>query len=98
MNLLALNLQRSSAISSAVYGEIFDLFLLTYRLKNNWCVLSGNFSGPKQQEFVVAKGGFLELLRPDDTGKIISICSTPVFSIIRSILPFRLSGNFCELV
>jgi hypothetical protein len=60
--------------------------------------LPGNFSGPKQQEFVVAKGSFLELLRPDDTGKIISICSTPVFSIIRSILPFRLSGIFATFV
>eukprot|EP01035_Chromulina_nebulosa_P023216 gene23216-30092_t len=52
----------------------------------------GNFSAPKQQEIVVAKGGVLELLRPDDTGKVISICSTPVFGVIRSLLPFRLSG------
>ena len=53
---------------------------------------TGNFSAPKQQEIVVAKGGVLELLRPDDTGKVISICSTPVFGVIRSLLPFRLSG------
>eukprot|EP01038_Epipyxis_sp_PR26KG_P011576 gene11576-15501_t len=71
MAMLSLTLQKSSAISTAVYG---------------------NFTGPKQQEIVVAKGNILELLRPDDTGKVISICSTNVFAIIRSILPFRLSG------
>ena len=71
MHLLALNLQRSTAINSAVYG---------------------NFSGPRAQEICVAKGNMLELLRPDDTGKVCSVCSTPVFAIIRSILPFRLAG------
>jgi len=71
MNLLALNLQSSSAINLAIYG---------------------NFSGPKQQEIAVAKGNTLELLRPDDTGKVISICATPVFCIIRSLHQFRLSG------
>lgn len=72
MNILAVNLQRSSAINVAVYG---------------------NFSGPKQQEIAVAKGSFIELLRPDDTGKVISICSTPVFAVIRTLLAFRLSGS-----
>ena len=71
MHLLSLNLQRSSAINMAIYG---------------------NFSGPKNQEIVVAKGNLLELLRPDDTGKVQSICCTPVFSVIRSIIPFRLAG------
>lgn len=55
-------------------------------------VMVGNFSGPKQQEIVVAKGNILELLRPDDTGKVISINSTNVFSIIRSLYPFRSTG------
>ena len=55
-------------------------------------VMVGNFSGPKQQEIVVAKGTILELLRPDDTGKVISINSTNVFSIIRSLYPFRSTG------
>lgn len=57
-------------------------------------VMIGNFSGPKQQEIVVAKGNILELLRPDDTGKVISINSTNVFSIIRSLYPFRSTGLF----
>lgn len=34
----------------------------------------------------------MELLRPDDTGKVLSISSVPVFANIRSIIPFRLSG------
>lgn len=33
----------------------------------------GNFSGPKQQEIVTAKGHTIELLRPDDTGKIFNV-------------------------
>ena len=56
-------------------------------------MLTGNFSGPKQQEIVAAKGNILELLRPDDTGKVISVCSTPVFCIIRSLQAFRLAGK-----
>ena len=72
MHLIALNLQRPSAISAAVYG---------------------NFTGPKAQELVVARGTAIELLRPDDTGKLVSICYTPMFSVVRSILPFRLAGS-----
>ena len=63
-------------------------------------MLTGNFSGPKQQEIVAAKGNILELLRPDDTGKVISVCSTPVFCIIRSLQAFRLAGKLrhgCKL-
>lgn len=52
----------------------------------------GNFSGPKNQEFVTARGSTIELLRPDDTGKIVVICETPVFAVVRSLLPFRLAG------
>jgi hypothetical protein len=47
---------------------------------------------------VAAKGNVLELLRPDDTGKVISICSTPVFCIIRSLHPFRLAGMHYEFI
>ena len=58
----------------------------------------GNFSGPKVQEIVVAKGNAIELLRPDDTGKVISVCSTPVFSVVRSLLAFRLAGTDVHLL
>ena len=55
----------------------------------------GNFSNAKAHEFVAAKGNIIELFRPDETGKLISICSTSAFAVIRSILPFRLAGNCC---
>lgn len=71
MHLLALNLQKPSAINVSIYG---------------------NFSGPKSHEFVVAKGSSIELMRPDDTGKMITIAETPVFAVVRSLLAFRLAG------
>jgi len=54
----------------------------------------GNFSGSKAQEIVVGKGKILELLKPDENGKIQSILSVEVFGVIRSIVPFRLTGNW----
>jgi len=71
MHLLALSLQRPTAVSAAVYG---------------------NFSSAKAQEICVSRQNAVELLRPDETGKLISISYTPVFSIIRSIEKFRLPG------
>ena len=52
----------------------------------------GNFSAPKAQEIVVARNKTLELLRPDDTGKVQTICSMETFGIVRSIAAFRLTG------
>lgn len=72
LNLLALSLQRSSAINAAVYG----------------C-----FTAPKKHEFVVAKGNVIELFRPDETGKVCSICTSHVFSTVRSLLQLRLFGS-----
>ncbi|PHJ25461.1 splicing factor 3b subunit, partial [Cystoisospora suis] len=54
--------------------------------------LQGNFSAPRAQEVVVTRGRILELLRPDEQGKLNVICSTEVFGIIRSIAAFRLTG------
>ncbi|PFH38689.1 putative splicing factor 3b, subunit 3 [Besnoitia besnoiti] len=54
--------------------------------------LQGNFSAPRAQEVVVSRGRILELLRPDDQGKLQAIASTEVFGIIRSIAAFRLTG------
>ena len=53
----------------------------------------GNFSGPKAQEVVVSRGKVLELLRPDESGKMQTILSTEIFGQIRSLLPFRLTGG-----
>ena len=54
----------------------------------------GNFSGTKQQEIVLNRGKSLEIIRPDpNTGKLHSLHSCEVFGIIRSIIPFRLTGS-----
>lgn len=52
----------------------------------------GNFSAPRAQEIVTSRGKVLELLRCDDQGKLLSILSTEVFGLIRSIATFRLTG------
>lgn len=57
------------------------------------CAIYGSFSGPKTQEVVVSRGNLLELLRPDENGKVQIICSTNVFGVIRSLLPFSLAGT-----
>ena len=53
----------------------------------------GNFSAPKVQEIVVSRGKVLELLRPDDHGRMQVIHSTEVFGAIRSLQPFRFPGG-----
>ncbi|KAL0586355.1 hypothetical protein ABG067_003968 [Albugo candida] len=53
----------------------------------------GNFTSAQAQEFIVARGNTLDLLRPDASGKMETIISTNVFGVIRSILPFRLTGG-----
>ncbi|GAA5822982.1 hypothetical protein JCM11251_004445 [Rhodosporidiobolus azoricus] len=55
----------------------------------------GNFSGTKQQEICVARGGTcIELLRTDaSTGKLESIVEADVFGQIRSITAFKLTGG-----
>jgi len=51
----------------------------------------GNFSAPRAQEIVVARGKILELLRPDDeSGKVQSVLSVECFGVVRAIHPFRL--------
>jgi len=53
----------------------------------------GNFSAPKVQEIVVARGKILELLRPNDfNGKVQTVLSMEMFGTIRSVVPFRLTG------
>ena len=77
MFLYSLTLQKSTAITQAVYG---------------------NFSGPKSHEIVAARGKVLELLRPDEQGKVQTVCSTEVFGEIRSIVQFRLTGGSKDYV
>ena len=71
------------------------MHLLSLKLQSPGAIsqaVYGNFSAPKAQEICVARNNAIELLRPDDTGKIVSICFTPVFCVVRSLTPFRLSG------
>ncbi|XP_058774798.1 spliceosome-associated protein 130 A-like [Vicia villosa] len=56
------------------------------------CAINGNFSGGKGQEIVVARGKVLDLLRPDDNGRIQTVLSVEVFGAIRSLAQFRLTG------
>jgi splicing factor 3B subunit 3 len=70
------------------------LYGLTLQRASSICqAIYGSFSAPKQQEIVVAKGKVLELLRPDDNGKVQTICSTEVFGVIRALACFRLTGQ-----
>ncbi|KAL5994456.1 hypothetical protein ACLOJK_024506 [Asimina triloba] len=57
------------------------------------CATNGNFVGGKSQEIVVARGKVLDLIRPDDNGKIQTILSVDVFGAIRSLAQFRLTGS-----
>lgn len=54
----------------------------------------GNFSGGRQQEFIVSHGTRLELLQLNtQTSSLTTACATDVFGSIRSIAPFRLTGS-----
>jgi splicing factor 3B subunit 3 len=54
----------------------------------------GQFSGQKTQEIVVARGSWLELLKPDPSlGKLTSVLSYNCFGILRSLVPFRIAGS-----
>ncbi|KAF8564203.1 hypothetical protein P879_08613 [Paragonimus westermani] len=54
----------------------------------------GNFSGTKQQEIAVSRGKIIELLRPDpNSGKVYTLLTCEAFGIVRSFMPFRLTGS-----
>ncbi|ESO03752.1 hypothetical protein HELRODRAFT_100012 [Helobdella robusta] len=62
-------------------------------------VIHGNFSGTKQQEIVVSRGKVLEILKPDpNTGKVYTLLSEEVFGVIRSLVPFRLTGGSKDFI
>ncbi len=73
------------------------MHLYSLTLQKPSCVVQavhGNFSGGKQQEIVVARGRILEILKPDpNTGKLHSIHNVDILGLIRSIIPFRLTGG-----
>eukprot|EP01104_Vermistella_antarctica_P018274 TRINITY_DN670_c0_g1_i2.p1 TRINITY_DN670_c0_g1~~TRINITY_DN670_c0_g1_i2.p1 ORF type:complete len:1189 (-),score=349.07 TRINITY_DN670_c0_g1_i2:263-3829(-) len=58
------------------------------------CCIYGNFSNPKAQEVIISRGKSIELLRPStETAKLHSICYVEVFGVVRSLVPFRLTGT-----
>jgi splicing factor 3B subunit 3 len=58
------------------------------------CAIHGNFSGTKQQEIIVSRGRIIEILRHDpNTGKIHTLLTDDTFSVIRTMMPVRLTGG-----
>ncbi|KAL2937533.1 hypothetical protein RDABS01_020982 [Bienertia sinuspersici] len=55
--------------------------------------IDGNFSGGSKQEIVVGKGKVLDLVCPDDNGKLQIVVSVEMFGAIRSLAQFRLTGS-----
>ena len=53
----------------------------------------GNFSAPKAQEIAVGKGKRLELLRPDESGRVHVVAAHECFGEIRSLQPLRITGG-----
>ncbi|KAF5628518.1 pre-mRNA-splicing factor rse-1 [Fusarium sp. NRRL 25303] len=54
----------------------------------------GHFSGTKDQQILTVSGSILTLYRPEPThGRVESLLSHDLFSIIRSIVSFRLAGS-----
>ncbi|KAI1031977.1 hypothetical protein LB504_000129 [Fusarium proliferatum] len=54
----------------------------------------GHFSGIKEQQILTVSGSILTLYRPDSTyGRVQPLLSHDLFSIIRSIVSFRLAGS-----
>jgi len=53
---------------------------------------AGNFTGAKRNEFVVARGQTLELLR-NEGGRVYSVASQSTFGWIRAMVRFRLHGQ-----
>ena len=73
------------------------MFLYNLTLQRSTAIthaIHGNFSGAKLQEIIVSRGKILELMRPDpNTGKVYTLLTHEVFGVIRSLMPFRLTGG-----
>ncbi|KAI1043804.1 hypothetical protein LB505_014264 [Fusarium chuoi] len=74
-----------------------NMFLYSLSLQPPTAILqaiSGHFSGTKDQQILTVSGSILTLHRPDPThGKVQAFLSHELFSIIRSIVSFRLAGS-----
>ncbi|KAI8905226.1 CPSF A subunit region-domain-containing protein [Gorgonomyces haynaldii] len=62
-------------------------------------VISGHFSGTKQQEICLGRNNLLELVIVDpQLGKVQTLASVPVFGLIRSLVSFRLVGTLQDYI
>ena len=83
LSLLSMTLREPSALTDAVYG---------------------NFSAPRAHEFAVIRGSKVEILRyVDDEGDagvapLQVACAAETFSVVRRIVPFRLSGSTTDAI
>lgn len=70
------------------------MHLLNYSQLPSRSACVGHFSGSRNQEILVARGGTrIELLRTDaSTGKLESVVEAEVFGTIRSLPAFKLTG------
>ncbi|GAA6062045.1 hypothetical protein JCM10212_005030 [Sporobolomyces blumeae] len=73
--------------------HLYNSSLLASSSITGACV--GNFSGTKQQDILLVRGGTrLEIVRTDpQTGKLESVVETDSFGQIRSVAPFKLTGG-----
>ena len=73
--------------------HLFNHSLLSSSAITAACV--GNFSGAKQQDILLVRGGTrLELVRTDpQTAKLDSVVEAESFGQIRSVAPFKLTGG-----
>ncbi|KDD76218.1 hypothetical protein H632_c310p0, partial [Helicosporidium sp. ATCC 50920] len=55
--------------------------------------VSGSFTAPRLQEIAVSRGKVLDLLRPDETGRLHVVHSWEAFGLVRSLAPFRFPGG-----
>ena len=82
MYLYSLTLQRPTGAVCAVIGSF-----------SGRDSKKSNAAGSSTQEIAVARGGTLDLLRPDpETGRLRTLLSVDVFGSIRSLAQFRLTG------
>ena len=74
------------------YYDVLFRIICCFDAAHLQCAIYGNFSGPKAQEIVVSRGKVLELLRPNESGKLQTVVATEVFGCIRSMSAFRMVG------
>ena len=86
----------TTRVHAIVLGALDKMHLYNLTLQKNTaitCAVYGSFSAPKMQEITVGRGKYIDLLRPDENGHLITICSMEVFGYVRSLSAFRLSGT-----